>query len=109
MSSDSRLELMKDAVVLAPSRSAAEVGSGLCRRRNLRRQLYFLLIEFHGTRKEEESRSDNQEQDDIDATGEVEYRGGEKCNRRRNMVVIELCTPCYGEGEDDEGICDGVT
>ena len=38
----------------------------------MKSQLYFLLIESLGTR-EEESRSDNQGQDDIDGTGEVEY------------------------------------
>ena len=42
-----------------PSPSAAEVGSGLCW--NI------------GTGEEEESRSDNQEQEDIDGTGEVEH------------------------------------
>ena len=45
-----------------------------CRASTLRSrsQLYFLPIEFLGTREEEESRSDNQEQEDIDGTGEVE-------------------------------------
>ena len=42
-----------------PSPGAAEVGSGLCW--NLR------------TEEEEESRSDNQEQEDIDGTGEIEH------------------------------------
>jgi hypothetical protein len=35
-------------------------------------QSYFLPAEFPGTREEEESRSDNQEQEDIGDTGEVE-------------------------------------
>jgi hypothetical protein len=37
-----------------------------------RSQLYFLPAEFLGTREEEEFRSGNQEQEDIDGTGEVE-------------------------------------
>jgi len=36
-------------------------------------QFYFLPTEFLGTREEEEFRFENQEQDDIDGTGEVEY------------------------------------
>jgi hypothetical protein len=39
----------------------------------LRGQFYFLLVELPGTREEEESRSNNQEQEDIDGTGEVEH------------------------------------
>jgi hypothetical protein len=39
----------------------------------LRSRLYFLLVELLGTREEEESRSDNQEQEDIDGAGEVEH------------------------------------
>jgi hypothetical protein len=35
-------------------------------------KLYFWLVAFLRTGKEEESRSDNQEQDDIDGTGKVE-------------------------------------
>jgi hypothetical protein len=38
----------------------------------LRIKFYFRLSEFLRTGKEEESRSDNQEQEDIDGTGEVE-------------------------------------
>jgi hypothetical protein len=38
----------------------------------LRSKFYFRLGEFLRTGKEEESRSDNQEQEDIDGTGEVE-------------------------------------
>jgi hypothetical protein len=34
--------------------------------------LPFLPVDLLGTREEEESRSDNQEQEDIDGTGEVE-------------------------------------
>jgi hypothetical protein len=52
-------------------------------------QLYFLLVESLGTTEEEESRSDNQEQEDIDGTGEVEQRGTEKRSRRRYIVMIE--------------------
>jgi hypothetical protein len=37
-----------------------------------RSQLYFLLVELPETREEEESRSGDQEQEDIDGTGEVE-------------------------------------
>ena len=40
----------------------------------LRSQFYFLLVKLPGTR-EQESRSDNQEQEDIDGTGEEEHRG----------------------------------
>ena len=39
----------------------------------LRGQFYILLVELPGTREEEESRSNNQEQEDIDGTGEVEH------------------------------------
>jgi hypothetical protein len=55
-------------------------------------QLYFLLrvVEFLGTREEKESRSDNQEQEDIDGTGEVEHRVTEERGRRRDVVVSEL-------------------
>jgi hypothetical protein len=35
-------------------------------------QFYFLHVELPGTREEEESGSDHQEQEDIDGTGEVE-------------------------------------
>jgi hypothetical protein len=38
----------------------------------LRSKFYFQIGEFLRTGKEEESRSDNQEQEDIDGTGEVE-------------------------------------
>ena len=59
--------------------------------RRLRNQFYYVwLVESLRAREEEESRSDNQEQDDIDGTGEVEHRNGEKRNRRRYMVVTEL-------------------
>jgi hypothetical protein len=34
--------------------------------------LYFLFVESLGTKEEEESRSDNQEQEDVDGTREVE-------------------------------------
>jgi hypothetical protein len=74
-----------------------------------RSQLCFLPVDFLGTREEEESRSDNQEQEDIDGTGEVEHRETKKCSRRRYVVVTELHTPCYGEREDDEGVCQGIT
>ena len=53
-------------------------------------QLYILLVvNMLGTRKQEEFRSDNQEQDDIDGTGEIENRDSEKRSCRRNMVVTE--------------------
>ena len=55
----------------------------------LRSQLYFLLVELPGTREEEQFRSDDQEQDDIDSTREVEHRGSEKRSRRRYMMVSE--------------------
>jgi hypothetical protein len=71
--------------------------------------LHFLPVEFLGTREEEESRSDNQEQEDIDGAGEVENRDAKKCNRRWYVVVTELHTPCYGERKDDEGVCQGIT
>jgi hypothetical protein len=38
----------------------------------LRNKFYFRAVESLRTGKEEESRSDNQEQEDIDGTGEVE-------------------------------------
>jgi hypothetical protein len=50
-----------------------------------RSQLYFLPVELLGTREEEEFRSDDQ-QEDIDGTGEVERRVGEKRDRRRYMM-----------------------
>ena len=68
--------------------------------------MYFLHV---GTREEEKSRSDNQEQESIDGTGEVENCVTKKCNRKRYVVVIELQTPCNGERKDDEGVCQGVT
>jgi hypothetical protein len=58
-----------------------------CRASTLRSrsQLYFLPVELLGTREEEEFRSDDQ-QEDIDGTGEVERRVGEKRDRRRYMM-----------------------
>jgi hypothetical protein len=41
--------------------------------RRLNQFYYFLLVKSFGSREEEESRSDNQEQEDIDGTGEVEH------------------------------------
>jgi hypothetical protein len=55
----------------------------------LRSRPYFPLVELLGTREEEETRSDDQEQEGIDGTGEVENRGSEKCSRGRYMMVIE--------------------
>ena len=74
-------------------------------------QFYFLLVKLKlpGTREEEESWSDDQEQEDIGGTGEVEYRGSEKGSGRRYMVVAELQPPCYCERKDHEGVCQGVT
>jgi hypothetical protein len=60
---------------------------GNCWASTLRGQLHFRLGDFHGTGEEEESRSDNEEQDDIDGTGEVEHRNGKKQSRRRYMVT----------------------
>ena len=51
--------------------------------------MYFLPVESLGTREEEESRSDDQEQEDVDETGEVEHRVGKKRSRRRYIVVTE--------------------
>jgi hypothetical protein len=48
--------------------------------------LHFLPVESLGTREEEQSRSDNQEQEDIDGTGEIEHCVSEKRSRRRYMV-----------------------
>jgi hypothetical protein len=47
----------------------------ICRASTLRnrRQSYFLPVECLRAREEEESRSDKQEEDDIDDTGEVEH------------------------------------
>jgi hypothetical protein len=80
-------------------------------------ELYFRLGVFYvflgrgsdrGTREEEEFRSDNQEQGDIDGTGEVEHRDAKKCSRCRYVVVAELQTPSYGERKDDKGLCQRV-
>jgi hypothetical protein len=62
-----------------------------------------------GTREEEKFRSDSQEQEDVDGTGEVENRDTKKYNRRRYVVVTELQAPCYGERKYDEGVCQGIT
>ena len=58
----------------------------------LRYQFYFLLVEFagRGTREEEELRSDDQEQENIDDAGEVEHCGTKKHGRRWYMVVSEV-------------------
>jgi hypothetical protein len=121
MSSDIRLDLTSDGVapsIEISSPSVSEVGSGLlelrgigekCRARTLKSKFYFRLGEFLRTGKEEESRSDNQEQEDIDGTGEVKNGDAKKSNRRRYVVVTELHTPCYGERKDDEGVCQGIT
>ncbi len=79
-----------------------------CRTSTLRSQFYF-LTHFIGTREEKEFRSNNQEQEDIDGTGEVEYCFTEKSSRRRYVVVSENQPPSYGEREDDERVCQGVT
>ena len=67
------------------------------------------MVELLGAREEEKFRSKNQEQKNIDGTGEVEYRESEKRSRRRYMAVSEQLPPCYGERKDDEGVCHGVT
>jgi hypothetical protein len=54
-----------------------------------RSHLYFLPVESLGTREQEESWSDDQEQEDIDGTGEVEHCVGEKQSPRRYVVVTE--------------------
>jgi hypothetical protein len=66
----------------------------------LRSQLYFRLrlvvvVEFLGAREEEELRSDGQEQEDIDGTGEVKQCDSKKRSGRRYGVVMELAPPCY--------------
>jgi hypothetical protein len=48
-----------------------------------------LFVKLPETREEEEFRSDNQKQEDIDSTGEVEHCGTEKRSRRRYIVVSE--------------------
>jgi hypothetical protein len=75
----------------------------------LEEQVLFRLGKFVGTREEEEFRSDNQEQGDIDGTGEVEHCDTKKCSRSRYVVATEFQTPCYGERKDDEGVCQRVT
>jgi hypothetical protein len=60
-----------------------------CRASTLRSKFYFRLGELLRTGKEEEPRSENQEQEDIDGTGEVEHRDSEKRSRRRYIVVTE--------------------
>ena len=61
------------------------------RYRRCRGQLWTVLpVEFLRTREEEEYRSDNQEQENIDGTGEIEHRDGDKRSRRRYMAVTEL-------------------
>ena len=68
--------------------------------------MLFLLVKLLGTTGEEESGSDNQEQGDIDSTGEVENREAKKYNRRRHARANVLR---YGERKDDEGVCQGIT
>jgi hypothetical protein len=58
------------------------------RRGKFQFQFYFRLGKYLGTGEEEELRSDNQEEDDIDGAGEVEHRDAEKRARRRYMVVV---------------------
>jgi len=53
-------------------------------------KFHFRPSESVRTGKEEEFRSDDQEQEDIDGTGELEHRFSEKRSRRRYMVVSEL-------------------
>ena len=100
MSSDSKLTRDCVGLFLEPPSSAAEVGSELCWNstmsekipepvRTLWCQFYFGLGKFLGPR-EEESRSDNQEQEHIDGTGEAEHRVTKKRNCRRYLVVTEL-------------------
>ena len=74
-----------------------------------RSEFYYRLGEYLRTGKEEEFRSDDQEQEDIDGAGEVEDRGTKKSDRRRYVVVTELHKPCYGKRKDDEGVCQGIT
>ena len=74
----------------------------------LKGKFYFRLVKFLETWEEEQSRSDNQEQEDIDGAGEAEQYGTEKRSRRRYMVVAELQPPCYGGRKDDDRICKGV-
>jgi len=78
---------------------------------SLRFQFYYGLGlgELLGTGEEEQSRSDNQEEEDIDGTGKVEHRVTEQRGCRRYMVVTELCPPCRRERKDDNGVCQGIT
>ena len=67
-----------------------------CQASTLMTQSYFqlwlvvIVVELLGTREKEKLRSDDQEQEDIDGTGEVEQRVGEERNRRRYTVATEL-------------------
>ena len=72
-------------------------------------QLDSFPVEFPGTREEEESRSDNQEQKDIDGTGEIENRDTKKYSSGWYVVVTELQKPRYGERKYDDAVCEGVT
>ena len=49
-----------------------------------------------GTGEKKKLRSDNQEQEDIDSTGEMEHRDREKCGRRRDVHVTEQQPSCHG-------------
>jgi hypothetical protein len=72
-------------------------------------KFYFRLGKFFRTGKEEEPGSGNQEQDDVDGTGEVEHYNTKKHSRRRFLVGPELQPLWYSGRSDNEGICEGVT
>jgi hypothetical protein len=71
--------------------------------------LHSLPVEFPGTREEEESWSDNQEQKNVDGAGEIENRDTKKYSSGRYAVVTECQKPRYGERKYDEAVCQGVT
>ena len=72
---------------------------------DFRRLAKFVRLE---TWEEEQSRSESQEQENIDGAGEAEQCVTEKRSRRRYVVVTELQPSCYGGRKNDDGICNGI-
>ena len=75
----------------------------------LRSKFHVWLRKFLGSGEKEEVRSGNQEEEYINCAGQVEHYDAEKRGRRRYVGMTNFQPSRYGDGKDDEGICNRVT
>ena len=66
------------------------------------------LGEFLGSGEKEKVRSGNQEEEHIYCAGQVEHYDAEKRGRRRYFGITKFQPSRYGDGKDDERICNRV-